>query len=368
MKLQINREKLLPPLNLVSSVVEKRQTLPILANIFFQLEAGTLYLVGTDLEVEITEVIPDVKGDNMSFTVSSLKMLNICRMFPVDADIQFELKEDSVIVKSGRSRFTLKTLAADDFPRIQSGNWEERFKIPQTKLKSLIDKTSFSMALHDVRFYLNGILLELTHNNLRAIATDGHRLAQSETNIDLQTNETRQIIVPRKAVLEINRLLNTEKEEMELSLEISKNHLKISKQNTTIITKLIDGKFPEFKSILETILPIELSFNKTLFIETLSRIAVLTSDRFKGVKFNLNDNILKVTVNNPEQEEAVEELNVNYQGDTVETGYNVTYLIDAAKAISTENIHIFMQGSDGVVMLKQPDEENSVWLVMPMRI
>jgi len=367
MNIKIERSKLLPTLSLVSSVVEKRQTLPILANLYFGVEDSRLTLIGTDLEVEISETIDNIEAENGSFTVSTRKVLDICRMLPDSAKINFKSDGEKVVVSSGRSRYTLKTLAAEEFPRIETGNWEERFKIKEISLKRLLDKTSFAMAVQDVRYYLNGVLFEMGENRLRAIATDGHRLAQSEVDIELSMDKLRQVIVPRKAVMEIARFLDGD-DENEILIEISKNHLRLSKENRSLITKLIDGKFPEFKGVLETALPVLITVNRAGLVETLNRAAVLTTDRFKGVKLKLDKGMMSVTANNPEQEEALEEMEVEYSGDSVETGYNVSYLIDAAKVVSGDTIDLHFQGNDGICILKQPADDLSTWLVMPMRI
>lgn len=367
MKIKIDRSKLLPTLTLVSSVVEKRQTLPILANLYFGLEDQKMTLVGTDLEVEISENIQEVEGDTGSFTVSTRKILDISRMLPEDAAISFKSDGEKVVVTSERSRYTLKTLPAEDFPRIETGNWEERFKINQLSLKRLLEKTSFAMAVQDVRYYLNGVLFEIGQNRLRSIATDGHRLAQSEEDIELPNNNIRQVIVPRKAISEIVRFLDND-EEVQIQIEISKNHLKLTRNETTLITKLIDGKFPEFKGVLETELNIVVPVNRNELIDTLTRAAVLTTDRFKGVKVVLKDGTMSVTANNPEQEEALEEMAVEYKGDSVETGYNVAYMIDAARVISGDDVELHFQGNDGICIMKQPGDEASTWLIMPMRI
>ena len=367
MNIKIDRQVLLPALTLVSSVVEKRQTLPILANLYFNHQDGKLNMVGTDLEVEISESVDGAQGENGVFTVSARKILDISRMLPENAVISLKREADNVIVSSGRSRYTLKTLEAEEFPRIEADNWEERFKIKQLDLKKLLDKTSFAMAVQDVRYYLNGVLLELEKDTLRAIATDGHRLAQTDVDITLDLNSPRQLIVPRKAVTEINRFIDGDSE-TELTIEISKNHLKLTKGETVLITKLIDGKFPEFKGVLETELNIVIKFNRAEFIETMNRAAVLTTDRFKGVKIALEPGVMRITANNPEQEEAIEEIEIDYDGETMETGYNITYLIEAARVVDTEEIELHLQGSDGICIIKQPEENRSTWLIMPMRI
>ncbi|NND00924.1 MAG: DNA polymerase III subunit beta [Gammaproteobacteria bacterium] len=367
MNIKIDRSKLLPSLMLVSSVVEKRQTLPILANLYFATEDNKLTLVGTDLEVEISETLSEVEADNGSFTVSSRKVSDICKMLPENARISLKSDGDKVVLTSGRSRYTLKSLPSDDYPRIESGNWEERFKIKQISLKNLLQKTAFAMAVQDVRYYLNGVLFEIGQGRLRAIATDGHRLAQSEESIDVAGNAIRQVIVPRKAISEIGRFLDGE-DESEILIEVSKNHLRLTRDDTTLITKLIDGKFPEFKGVLETELNIVINVDRSELIDTLNRAAVLTTDRFKGVKIKLVDGKLSVTAHNPEQEEALEEMDVDFSGDSVETGYNVSYLIDACRVVATDQVWLHFQGNDGICIVRQPGDDISTWLVMPMRI
>ena len=368
MNIKIDRSTLLPVLNLVSSVVEKQQTLPVLANLYFNLEDGRLTIVGTDLELEISETLEGVDGDNGEFTLSARKVVDICRMLPDEAGIQFNNDGEKVVVTSGRSRYVLKTLPADGFPRIEVDSFEERFKIKDVSLKRVLDKTAFAMAVQDVRYYLNGILFELGLNTLRAIATDGHRLAQSEETIPLSVEKLRQIIVPRKAVAEINRFLG-HLDETEITVQISRNHLLLTRGNTTLITKLIEGKFPEFKGVLDTVMSASgIQVGRNELVDKLTRAGILTTDRFKGVKLRLAEGNITVTANNPEQEEALEEITVEYDGAPIETGYNVSYLIDAAKAIAGDTVILNFQGNDGICILNQPDDEVSIWLVMPMRI
>lgn len=358
---------MLPALNLVTNVVERKQTLPILANLYFSLEDGLLNLVGTDLEVEISETIENVEGENATITVSARKILDIVRMLPEQAVISLKRENHNLIVSSGRSRYTLKTLEANDFPRIEVDNWEERFKIKQITLKTLLDKTAFAMAVQDVRFYLNGLLFELEDNNLRSIATDGHRLAQTDVDIRLDSKDSRKLIIPRKGITELNRFLDTE-DDLELTLEMNRNHLNVTKGKTKLITKLIDGKFPEFKEVLETDLKVSVILDREVLIETLNRVSVLTTDRFKGVKVVLESGTMRITTNNLENEEAVEELELTYSGEKVETGYNLNYLIDAARVVNTDKIEMHLQGNNGICIIREPGDQQSVWLVMPMRI
>ena len=384
MKLIVDREKILPTLSLLNTVVEKRQTLPILFNLHFELADGKLTVVGTDLEVEITETIDGVKGDNGTFTVTAEKVHVLTRMLPEGAEITIKQDKDKAVLTSGRSRYSFKTLPATEFPRIETGNWEERFKINQRVLKSLLDKTSSSMAVQDVRYYLNGVLFKLSSKQLYAVATDGHRLAQSDVDIDVEFKEPRELIVPRKAVAEIDRFIgggdadaeaadgdgDADKiEDAELTVEISNNHLKLSKPNTVLITSLIDGKFPEFKEVLEKKFDVVVNVDRNVFIDTLNRAAILSVDgSFRGVKLNLEKNMLRVTASNQEQEEAIEEIEVEYGGEPMDVGYNVNYLVDAARASDSDTIDVHLQGADGICVIKTPGDERTTWLIMPMRI
>ncbi len=367
MNIKIARADILPILTLVTSVVEKRQTLPILADIFFSLTDGTLNIVGTDLEVEVSETIKNVAGDNGSFTISSRKIFDIARNLPEDSVISMKLEKNKILVSSGRTRYTLKTLDAEEFPRIAVTNWEERFKIKQFLFKDLLEKTAFSMGIQDVRYYLNGVLFELSQNTLRAVATDGHRLAQSDVDVSLTSQDSWEIIVPRKAVTEIMHFLDSD-DDAEITIEVNKNHFKLTKDDKILITKLIDGKFPDFKRILEEEAKIMLSANRTAFIDTMVRVAILTTDKFMGVKVILESGLMRVTLNTPEQEEVVGELDIDYTGEKIESGYNVNYLIDAARAVKTEIIELHLQGAEGVCVIKDPKDDRSIWLVMPLKI
>lgn len=367
MNIKIDRSKLLPILSLVSSVVEKRQSMPILANLYFSVKDKKLTLVGTDFELEISVEIDDIEADDGRFTASTHNVLDISRMLLDSAVISLKSDNDKMVLTSGRSKYTLKTLPADEFPMIETSDWEERLKIKQLSLKKLLEKTSFAMAVNDVRYYLNGVLFEIGEKRLRAIATDGHRLAQSDVDIELDNEGIRQLIVPRKAIAEIPRFLDGD-EESEVSIEINKNHLRLSKENTALITKLIDGKFPEFKSVLETKLDFVVSVDRDELIDKMTRAEILTSEQRKGIKLILSKGLMSITVSNPEQGEGLEEMVIDYDGDTIETGYNVSYFIEAAKAISHEQVELHFQGNDGICVLRQPDESQSIWLVMPLRI
>lgn len=391
MKLEIDREKILPTLSLVSGVVERKQTLPILGHLCFDMHKGKLMIVGTDVDIEVSDPIDGLDGDEGAFTVSMQKIYDLVRLLPEKAVIAFQYDSDKgqVVVTSGRSRYTLKTLNPGEFPRITAADWQERFQIGQVTLRNLLQKTAFAMAVHDVRYYLNGVLFRLSSDKLYAIATDGHRLAQSYEDVSLELSEDREIIVPRKAIAEIKRFLGIDDDagrgdggesadgsadggddHAEVTVEINPTHLKLSKPGTVLITTLIDGKFPEFKQVLETEMKVEVDINRLEFIDVLTRAAVLTTDDsgFRGVKLHLEDNVLRVTASNREHEEAVEEMAVVYDGEAVESGYNVSYLQDVARASDSEQLELHLQGNDGLSIVREPGDERTIWLTMPMRI
>ncbi len=328
--------------------------------------------------MEISETIGDVQGGDCEFTLSSRKISDIVRILPEDSVILFELEKDRAIISSGRIRYTLNTLDAEFFPRIAEGKWEERFKINQRELKVIIDKTAFAMGVQDVRYYLNGLSVEMRENSVKALAADGHRLAQTSVDVTLASNEERQIIVPRKAVNEIVRFLDGE-DESELTVEVNSNHLKVSWGKSgqpddsghpapILITKLIDGKAPEYKSVLETEMKIMIQVSRTTFLETLTRAAVLTTDHGKGVKVTMEQNNMRLVTRNSENEESVEEIEIDYSGAAFEAGYNISYLMDPARAATTEELELHFQGNEGICVIKQPGDEQSIWLVMPRRL
>lgn len=384
MKITVDREQILPTLSMVSSVVEgKEQTLPVLHNLYFNLKGGVLDVIGTDMEMEVSQRINGVKGDDGTFTMSTKKFHDIVRILQESAAISIKQeKNDRAVITAGKSRYVLRTLPGEEFPRIQVANWEERLKIKQSRLVELLEKTAFAMAVSDVRYYLNGVLFQLTDKQLRSIATDGHRLAQSDMDTGLKVKEMRELIIPRKAVNEITRLLgggrddeadgdgdDAAADDVELVLEMNANHLKLTRGDTVLITKLIDGKFPEYKAVLENKFDLLVKAERKEFIGTLSRVAVLCTNKLhRGIKIHLDKGKMKVTATNQEQEEAEDQMEVEYTGKSVENGYNVDYLIDVARACRGDTIELHVQESEGICVLKQPDDERTIWLVMPMRL
>lgn len=366
MKLTIERDQLLRPLGLVTGVVERRQTLPILSNVFLSLDDGVLTLIGTDLEVEVNYKIGVIEGDDGQCTVTARKLLDICRALPETATVTLEKTGDVVKVASGRSRFTLQSLPPDDFPRLETDDWEERAKLMQGVLRRLLEKTSFSMAQQDVRYFLNGVLFELEGDRVRTVATDGHRLAKSEASLEVSFDRPRQAIVPRKAVLELGRFLDDSEDEV--TVEINPNHMKLTKSDSVLTTKLIDGKFPDYQAVMAQVLERKLLTDRSQFHDVLARTSVLTNEKFRGVRFGLSAGVLEVTAHNPEQEEASDELAIEYDGEAVEIGFNVTYLMDALRAIDGKNVEMEFQDGNSGALLHAPDDAETLYLIMPMRL
>lgn len=367
MKLSIQRETLLRPLQIASSVVERRQTLPVLSNVLLNCRNNTLTLTGTDLEVEM---IAKIKLDDMAeegeTTLPARKILDICRALPESATINLTTDGDKALIRSGRSRFTLSALPASDFPNIEPLVAPFEFSVTQKVLKTLIEQTQFSMAQQDVRYYLNGLMLELSPNRLRAVATDGHRLAISETSAEIQLSENRQIIIPRKGVTELARLL--EDSDSEVRIQVGDNHIKADLPDISFTSKLIDGKFPDYQQVIPNSPTKIVTCDRQDLYHAFSRASVLSNEKYRGMRIQLSDNQLKATVHNPEQEEAEEELVVEYQGDDFEIGFNVSYFIDALAAIKDAKVLIQFTDANHSCLVNGIDDKASHYVIMPMRL
>jgi DNA polymerase-3 subunit beta len=366
MKLKIERDRLLRPLGHVSGVVEKRQTLPILGNVYVKLEQNVLTLIGTDLETEVLTRVGNVEGENGECTVTARKFYDICRMLPEEAVINLVNEGDRTIITSGRSRFNLQSLPASDFPRLEAEKWEESLTIKQNELKNLLEKTAFSMAQQDVRYYLNGCLLEIDKNGMKVVATDGHRLAKSVLSTPLEIESMRQVIIPRKAVAELLRFLVDGDDSARL--DINPNHMRVSTETWVFVAKLIDGRFPDYEKVIPPSLSTHLEVDRLQLIEMLARTAILTNEKFRGVRLVLKPGVMKVMANNPEQEEAVDEMVVDFDGEEVEIGFNVGYLMEALRAIESDTVDLGLQDANSSCTIIKPGNPSPLYLVMPMRI
>ncbi|WP_438865135.1 DNA polymerase III subunit beta [Neptunicella sp.] len=366
MKFTISRENFLQPLQLVSGAVERRHTLPILSNVLIKVSEGSLWLTGTDLEVELISNI-SLSGDytDGEITVPAKKLFDICRGLQEGSELIFSVEDSRAILKSGRSKFTLSTLSAADYPNLEDWQGEVEFELSQSQLKKLIESTHFAMAQQDVRYYLNGLSLETEDTVIRTVATDGHRLALCR--LEYSSNlPSKQVIIPRKGVLEISRLIDDS--DKSLKVQIGSNHIRIFSSAFIFTSKLVDGRFPDYRRVLPKDGDKFIEANKNLLKNAFSRAAILSNEKFRGVRLNLSNAELKITANNPEQEEAEEIVDVQYQGDDLEIGFNVAYLIDALNALNSEVVKVTMADSNSSALIEDIGDESVLYVIMPMRL
>lgn len=366
MKFHINREQLVKPLQQVASVVEKRQTLPVLSNVLMEVKDQQLVLIGSDMEIEMIARLPLVDGEEGATTVPARKLLDICKSLPADADIEISLAGEKLNVKSGRGRYSLATLPAADFPALEADISATALTLPAAALRDLIDSTAFSMAQQDVRYYLNGMLLEVTDTGLRSVATDGHRLALADMPLEGIAADKMQIILPRKGVMELTRLLGEAGETVQVS--ISRNHLRVELPQFVFTSKLVDGKFPEYDRVIPKNNKSRLVADKEVLRQALARVLVLSNEKYRGVRLQFSTSGLTLQTNNPEQEEAEEEVMVNFQGEPLEIGFNITYLLDILGNISGTSVHVELGDSNSSALLQDEADKKALYVVMPMRL
>lgn len=367
MRFVITREALIKPLQLVAGVVERRQTLPVLSNILMVAEGGQLSLTGTDLEVELVgRVQLDEPTQAGSVTVPARKLMDICKSLADDARIEMEVVGQKMVIKSGRSKFSLSTLAASEFPNVEDSPQTLQLNLPQAELRHLIDKTGFSMAQQDVRYYLNGMLLEVSEDSLRAVATDGHRLATSISDAEVPAGSQHQIIVPRKGILELARLLQGG--DAPVTLVIGASHIRANVGDYTFTSKLVDGKFPDYQRVIPKNGDKVLLGDRQELRQVFHRIAILSNEKYRGVRLSLSDGYLQVMANNPEQEEAEETVAVDYQGPTIDIGFNVNYLLDVLSILNSDVVKFTLHDANSSALVEGFDDPNSVYVIMPMRM
>jgi len=366
MKIVTNREDLIKPLTMVGGVVEKRQTLPILANILINADKDKLKITATDLEVELKTQAAVTEGGDIDFTLPARKLIDICRALPDSSKISMDISGEKAIIMAGRSRFTLGVLPAKDYPAIETDGASTGFKAQEKVLKRLIEKTQFAMAQQDVRYYLNGLLLEMADGVLRAVATDGHRLAMSEVSEGMEGFENFQIIIPRKAVLELGRML--EDSENEIAIEVGANNVRVIMGETVFTSKLIDGKFPDYRKVIPDGTDKHVVINREVMKQALNRTSILSNEKYRGIRFNFENNNLELLAHNPEQEEAKEELEIDYQGEKLVIGFNVGYLIEVLSTIGSENVVLELKDENSSCLIRSENSEDSRYVVMPMRI
>ncbi|MFM2275797.1 MAG: hypothetical protein RL211_1669 [Pseudomonadota bacterium] len=365
--LKATQDKVLSVLQSVAGIVERRHTLPILANVLIRKSGSSLQLTTSDLEIQI-RTSAELDGDTGSFTttVGARKLIDILRTMPADQTVSLESSASKVILKGGKSKFTLQTMAAEDFPLVQeSASFGPVFSVPQKTLKDLLSQVSFAMAVHDIRYYLNGILFVAEGKQLSLVATDGHRLAFASATLDVEVPK-QEVILPRKTVIELQRLLSDV--EGAIEMQFANNQAKFTFDGMEFVTKLVEGKFPDYNRVIPKNHKNSITLGRVALLATLQRTAILTSDKFKGVRLNIDPGTLRVASNNAEQEEAVDELDIDYGGDSIEIGFNVTYLIDALANMSQEMVKLELSDGNSSALFTIPDNTTFKYVVMPMRI
>ena len=366
MKLTASREDILTPLQSVIGVVERRQTMPVLANVLLSARDEKLSITGTDLEVELvatSAVSVQAAGD---ITVPGRKLLDIFKALPEKTSVTLTTEGDRVSLKGGRSRFTLSTLPAAEFPVVDEINAQQTLTVGQGEFRRLIDKTHFSMAQQDVRYYLNGLLLETEGKSLRAVATDGHRLALCETELETRAKTSQQVIVPRKGVLELQRILGADGN---LELAVGTNHVRAQVGNIRFTSKLIDGRFPEYGRVIPANPSKSVEADRDVLRSALQRTAILSNEKYRGIRLVLKKDLLTLQAHNPEQEEAEDQIEVVFAGgDELEVGFNVNYLLDALAAIDSEKVEIGLTDANSSCLIRSPGNTAARYVVMPMRL
>lgn len=366
MRFSLQREAFLKPLAQVVNVVERRQTLPVLANFLVQVKNGQLSLTGTDLEVEMVSRIAVEDAQDGETTIPARKLFDIVRALPDGSRVTVTQNADKIVIQAGRSRFTLATLPSLDFPSVDEVEATERVQITEAALKELIERTAFAMAQQDVRYYLNGLLFDVRDTLLRCVATDGHRLALCETTLENGTGGKRQIIVPRKGVTELQRLL--EGGDRAIELEIGRSHIRMKRDDAMFTSKLIDGRFPDYEAVVPIGADRLVTVDRESLKSALQRAAILSNEKYRGVRVEVSPGQLKISAHNPEQEEAQDEIEADTQVSDLAIGFNVNYLLDALSALRDEQVVIQLRDSNSSALVREASNEKSRHVVMPLRL
>lgn len=366
MNIQINRETLLKPLTSVTSIVEKRHTLPILSNLLLEAKQNKIHLTATDLEMQISLSIESATTGDFSTTISAKKLLDICRSLPDSSEINMATNDSRITLKAGKSRFNLQTLPAADYPVMTKTQGESTLvTIGQRQLKDLLKQVEFAMAQQDIRYYLNGLLFEVVANRLNIVGTDGHRL--SFTSTDLKQNYDKQdVILPRKTVIELIKLLDDSDEDVQI--ELANNQVNFSFSHFKLISKVIDGKFPDYNRVIPTGHQNSFTTDRVGVLLAMQRASILSNEKYRGIRMVLSNNNLKLISTNSDQEEAEEELEINYAGDSLDIGFNVTYLIDVLNNTSSEQATFSFADANSSCLITVPNNTDYKYVVMPMRI
>ena len=365
--LKATQDKVLAVLQSVAGIVERRHTLPILANVMLKKSGNALQFTTSDLEIQI-RTTAELGGDSADFatTVNARKLIDILRSMPGDQTVSVESSQDKLVLKGGKSRFTLQTLPAEDFPLVQeSASFGPTFSVPQKTLKGLMNQVAFAMAVQDIRYYLNGILFVAEGKQLSLVATDGHRLAFASATLDVEVPK-QEVILPRKTVIELQRLLSDADGAIEMCF--ANNQAKFGFGAMEFVTKLVEGKFPDYNRVIPQNHKNSITLGRAPLLASLQRTAIMTSDKFKGVRLSVEPGTLRVASNNAEQEEAVDELDIDYSGDAIDIGFNVTYLIDALTNMGQDMVKVDLADGNSSALITIPENDSFKYVVMPMRI
>lgn len=367
MNIKINRDTLLKPLSAVSGIVERRHTLPILSNLLVEATTDRLVLTATDLEMQISLAVETNVGGELATTISAKKLLDICRSLPESAEINLTPLDSRIQVKAGKSRFNLQTLPAGDYPVMSriSGSAQAVIKMSQGLLKKLFKQVEFAMAQQDIRYYLNGLLFEVNANRLNVVGTDGHRLSFTSTELD-QNYEKQELILPRKTVMELIKLLNDSDEEV--TIEVAQGQVNFTFNDIRLISKVIDGKFPDYTRVIPTRHQLTFNIDRTTMLLSMQRASILSNEKYRGIRMVLGKDSLRLISTNSEQEEAEEELEISYAGEPLDIGFNVTYLIDVLNNVDDEHVAFSFADANSSCLVTVPDNNDYKYVVMPMRI
>ncbi|MBT8062323.1 MAG: DNA polymerase III subunit beta [Gammaproteobacteria bacterium] len=366
MKFSIQREVFLQPLSQVVGVVERRQTLPVLANFLLVARDGQLSVTGTDMEVELISTVDADVDQEGEITVPARKLVDIVRALPDGSGITFSVSDEKATMSAGRSRYTLATLPAAEFPATDQVESLEDVSLDESELKTLLDKTSFAMANQDVRYYLNGLLMDFRGKQLRTVATDGHRLAVCDVAKEVNISQDRQIIVPRKGVLELARMLDDG--DGSVTLALGRNHVRLVKGSMVFTSKLIDGRFPDYEAVIPVGADKQILVDRDAFTRSLQRAAILSNEKYRGVRLEAAAGSLKIVAHNPQHEEAVEQIEAEMNFDQLAVGFNVTYLLDALTAIETEQVSMELKDANSSCLVSAPDSDLNRHVVMPLKL
>ena len=351
--LQADRDSLLKPLQAVTGIVERRHTLPILSNVLLESKDGQTKLLATDLEIQINTAGPESQAGDFRITTNAKKFQDILRALPDSALVSLDWADNRLTLRAGKSRFALQTLPAEDFPLMSVGNdVSATFSLTQETFKTMLSQVQYSMAVQDIRYYLNGLLMQVEGNQLRLVATDGHRLAYAASQIEAELPKT-EVILPRKTVLELFKLLN---------------QVRFQCNGTTIVSKVIDGKFPDFNRVIPLDNDKIFLVSRTQLLGALERAAILANEKFRGARLFLQPGLLSVVCSNNEQEEAREELEIAYQGGELEVGFNIGYLMDVLRNIHSDDMQLAFGDANRSTLFTMPNNPNFKYIVMPMRI